>query len=218
MTSTRPSSPFTVRQIDRNIIIMTDSYDQQEPEIANFMTMSLENLYTLMNDIWNHRIISDNCRYLATLIGRRTILELGGYKDSMEKFMDALRTTIFNDRVPEDSEFGQSFTRMIELVGKGRTSKGMYCVQTCPAIFANLIYILRSALILNSVTDGRYTWVDLKKMMGRFHIQENMDIFIDTYAALKTEMDDRENKRIRSDNLKVLNMMNSITDRPQLEE
>lgn len=197
---------------------MTDSYDQQEPEIANFMTMSLEDLYTLMNDIWNHRIISDHCRYLATLIGRRTILELGGYKNSMDKFMDALRTTIFNDRVPEDSEFGQSFTRMTKLVGKGRTSKGMYCVQTCPAIFANLIYILRSALILNSVTDGRYTWVDLKKMMDRFHIQENMDIFIDTYAALKTKMDDREDKRIRSDNLKVLNMMNSITGLPQVEE
>ena len=218
MTSTRPSSPLTVRQIDRNVIIMTDSYDQQEPEIANFMTMSLEDLYTLMNDIWNHRIISDNCRYLATLIGRRTILELGGYKDSMDKFIDALKAAIFNDRVPEDSEFSQSFTRMIKLVGKGRTSKGMYRVQTCPTIFANLIYILRPALILNSVTNGCYTWVDLKKMIGRFHIQENMDIFIDTYAALKTDMDDREDKRIRSDNLKVLNMMNSITGRPHVEE
>lgn len=197
---------------------MTDSYDQQEPEIANFMTMSLEDLYTLMDNICNDRIHTDDCRYLAWLLGHNTITGLEKCCGSLKSFMDALKTIIINERVPDDSEFGRSFTRMVDLVGDGRTSNGMYCVQAYSEIFANLIYILRPILVLNSVTHGRYTWTDLKKMMDRFHIQENMDIFIDTYTALKKKMNEREEARIRSDNLKVLNMMNSMTGRPQVEE
>lgn len=61
---------------------------------------------------------------------------------------------------------------------------------------------------LRRILDGRKTSKD----------ENRQKAIHDLLTMSKADMDDREDKRIRSDNLKVLNMMNSITDHPQLEE
>lgn len=61
---------------------------------------------------------------------------------------------------------------------------------------------------LRRILDGRKTSKD----------ENRQKAIHDLLTMSKADMDDREDKRIRSDNLKVLNMMNSITGRPQVEE